>query len=54
METPPRVWGRLDIPPEKDGLTRNTPTRVGKTLTFLGEEIDQQGIPFQSINCFEA
>ena len=30
-ETPPRVWGRLDITEKKNRLIRNTPTGVGKT-----------------------
>ena len=34
-ETPPRVWGRLVVVVFANCLTRNTPTRVGKTLRLL-------------------
>ena len=33
-ETPPRTWGRLRIPPCRGRRKRNTPTHVGKTLSF--------------------
>ncbi len=32
-ETPPRMWGRLNIGVIEGGKLRNTPTHVGKTLT---------------------
>ena len=31
VETPPRAWGRPDVPESCDGCTGNTPTGVGKT-----------------------
>ncbi len=39
METPPRAWGRLEIQPSENGLTRNTPTCVGKTIGDNNSEI---------------
>ena len=34
LETPPRVWGRLPKPPCAADRPGNTPTCVGKTLSF--------------------
>ena len=32
-ETPPHAWGRLYVHILTGALTRNTPTRVGKTIS---------------------
>ena len=37
-ETPPRGWGRLKSSNELTRAERNTPTRVGKTLSLAGKD----------------
>ena len=35
LETPPRAWGRPQVKQTSDNKKRNTPTGVGKTLSYL-------------------
>ncbi len=44
-ETPPRAWGRLNFNHRHDGLTRNTPTGVGKTMVPKNARYQQKKHP---------
>jgi len=43
--SPPRVWGKPPAPRYPNAPKRFTPTRVGKTLIFAEELVEQLGSP---------
>ena len=44
-ETPPRAWGRLDLPRHLQISGRNTPTCVGKTIAHRAPAVSAQKHP---------